>query len=181
MAGRHPLLFPQTVLAALIAAAAISACSSSASRNAQPEGGSGYSNVEGGPLTCGPTGSLPQCGPTGGQTCCLDLNTASGTCVALGSCASAIQFECVDIAGCPQGKVCCTTPGEGGTSLTVTCETSCVGEQVQACQASAECRGGESCAAASPGSVVEYAGISTLCAPADAGIDDAAPTDDGAG
>jgi hypothetical protein len=106
-------------LGAGLAAAVVAACSSSSSGNpvatgTQDGGDDGSLTDDGntGPASCEPVGALT-C--TTGQTCCFDITTISGTCVAAGSCTKPIQVACSGGSSCGASQKCCAN--FGGASL----------------------------------------------------------------
>jgi hypothetical protein len=106
-------------LGAGLAAAVVAACSSSSSGNpvatgTQDAGDDGSLTDDGntGPASCEPVGALT-C--TTGQTCCFDITTISGTCVAAGSCTKPIQVACSGGSSCGASQKCCAN--FGGASL----------------------------------------------------------------
>jgi hypothetical protein len=104
-------------LGAGLAAAVVAACSSSSSGNPVTAGNdAGDDSSTGddgntGPASCVPVGTLT-C--TTGQTCCFDITTISGTCVAAGSCTKPIQVACSGGSSCGAQKCCANF---GGASL----------------------------------------------------------------
>jgi hypothetical protein len=108
-------------LGAGLAAAVVAACSSSSSGNpvttTGPDGGDDGSLTDDGntgPTSCIPVGP-PSCNVKGGETCCFDITTISGTCIAAASCTKPIQVACSGGSSCNTGQKCCAN--FGGVSL----------------------------------------------------------------
>lgn len=152
-----------------VGALASAGCGTSSGHAANSDGGSEAGGSEDGPVTCGLTGDIPACPSGMGLTCCFDLMTASGTCVAPSACTAPIQFECASAAACPRTQVCCAEGLVAGSNLVSTCQAKCPDGQLQACQGDAECGGAGACVPLAPGNVGGYAGITMICGPPDAG------------
>jgi hypothetical protein len=107
-------------LGAGLAAAVVAACSSSSSGTTPKPGadagddGSVGDDGNAGPTSCIPVGA-PSCNVKGGETCCFDITTISGTCVAAASCTKPIQVACSGGSSCATGQKCCAN--FGGASL----------------------------------------------------------------
>jgi len=153
----------------LLAAVAVACSSSSPKAAPAPVVDAGEDAAT--PQSCIPLSAADLCPPATGQTCCFDLTSFSGTCVAQGSCTTQVQVACVSAAQCGASQVCCADFGgalgaledsglaglgidastinlDAGASLIpsnvnfkVTCATSCTSSQIQACATDQECVG----------------------------------------